>query len=97
HGRNGRKGELSERGVVLAVDTLTLEDGELDSLLHVGNGGESPLLDGGDGLATGDDGGEDVALHGNTEREGNNIEEEQVGGLGRGGLAGEDTGLDGGT
>ena len=29
HGRNRCEGELSERGVVLAVDTLTLEDGEL--------------------------------------------------------------------
>ena len=33
HGRDGSKGELSEGGVVLAVDTLTLEDGELDGLL----------------------------------------------------------------
>jgi hypothetical protein len=33
HGRNRCEGELSERGVVLAVDTLTLEDGELDGLL----------------------------------------------------------------
>jgi hypothetical protein len=30
HGRNGCEGELSERGVVLAVDTLTLEDRELN-------------------------------------------------------------------
>jgi hypothetical protein len=33
HGGNRSKGELSEGGVVLAVDTLTLEDGELDGLL----------------------------------------------------------------
>jgi hypothetical protein len=44
HGRDGCEGELSERGVVLAVDTLTLEDGELDSLLVIGDGGESTLL-----------------------------------------------------
>lgn len=43
HGRDGSKGELSEGGVVLAVDTLTLEDGELDGLLVVGNCGECPL------------------------------------------------------
>lgn len=41
HGRNGSKSELSQRGVVLAVDTLTLVDGELNGLLVVGNGGES--------------------------------------------------------
>ena len=97
HGRDGSEGELSERGVVLAVDTLTLEDGELHGLLHVGNSGEGPLLDGGDGLATRHDGREDVALHGDTERKGDDVKKEEVGGVGRGGLAGEDTGLDGGT
>jgi hypothetical protein len=34
---NRSKSKLSKRGVVLAVDTLTLEDGELDSLLVVGD------------------------------------------------------------
>jgi hypothetical protein len=56
-----------------------------------------PLLDGGDGLTTGDDGGEDVALHGDTEGEGNDIEKQEVSSLGGGGLSGKDTGLDGGT
>ena len=97
HGRDGSEGEFTERGVVLTVDTLTLEDGELNGLLVVGNSGECPLLDGGDGLATGDDGGEDVALHGNTKGQGNDIQKEEVGGVGRGSLAGEDTGLDSGT
>ena len=97
HGRDRSKSELAEGGVVLAVDTLTLVNGELNGLLVVGNSGEGALLDGGHSLATGDDGGEDVALHGDTEGEGNDIEEEEVGGLGGGGLAGEDTGLDGGT
>jgi hypothetical protein len=50
-----------------------------------------------DGLPTGNDRGEDVTLHGNTEGERDDIEEEEVGGLGRGGLSGEDTGLDSGT
>jgi hypothetical protein len=50
-----------------------------------------------DSLATGDDGGEDVALHGDTKGEGNDIEKQKVGSLGGGGLSGEDTGLDGGT
>jgi hypothetical protein len=30
HGRNWCQGEFTEGGVVLAVDTLALEDGELD-------------------------------------------------------------------
>jgi len=114
HGRNRCEGELSERGVVLAVDTLTLEDGELNGLLVVfnrvsmipvegisgeltGNGGEGPLLDSGDGLTTGNDGGEDVTLHGYTKGEGNDIKKEEVGSVGGGGLSGKDTGLDGGT
>lgn len=41
HRRDRSKSELSQRGVVLAVDTLTLEDRELNGLLVVGNGGES--------------------------------------------------------
>lgn len=97
HGRDRSKGEFTQGGVVLAVDTLTLVNGELNGLLVVGNSGESPLLDGGDSLATGDDGGKDVALHGDTQGEGNDIQKEEVGGLSRGGLAGEDTGLDGST
>jgi NAD-specific glutamate dehydrogenase len=32
HGRDRGKGELSERGVILAVHTLTLENRELDGL-----------------------------------------------------------------
>lgn len=59
--------------------------------------GEGSLLDGRNGLATVDDRGEDVALHGDTEGKGDNVEEEHVGGVGGGGLAGEDTGLDGST
>ena len=97
HGRDGSKGEFTQRSVVLAVDALTLVHGELHGLLVVGNSGESPLLDGGDGLATSNDRGEDVALHGNTQGQGNDVQEEEVGGVGGSGLAGEDTGLDGGT
>jgi hypothetical protein len=33
HGRNWRQSEFSKRCVVLAVDTLTLEHGELNGLL----------------------------------------------------------------
>ena len=62
-----------------------------------GNSGESPLLNSGDGLTTGNNGGEDVTLHGYTKGEGNDIEEEKVSGVGGGSLSGKDTGLDGGT
>lgn len=50
-----------------------------------------------DGLTAGNDGSEDVTLHGYTKGEGNDIEKEEVGSLGGGGLSGEDTSLDGGT
>jgi len=48
-------------------------------------------------LSTGNDGSEDVALHGYTKRQGNDIEKEKVSCLCRGGLSGKDTGLNGGT
>ena len=51
----------------------------------------------GHGGTAGNDLSEDVALHGDTEGKGNNVEEEHVGGVGGGGLAGKDTGLNGGT
>jgi hypothetical protein len=55
------------------------------------------FFDCGDCLATWDDWREDIALHGDTEREGDDIEKQEVGGIGRSSLSGEDTGLDGGT
>jgi hypothetical protein len=97
HRGDRSEGEFTERGVVLTVDTLTLEDGELNGLLVIGNSGEGSLLQGRACSTTGNDGSEDVTLHGNTERQRNDIEEEEVGGLSRGSLSGEDTGLDGGT
>ena len=97
HGGKGSKSELAQGGVVSTVGTLTLVDRELDGALVVNDGGEGALLDGGDGLATGDNRGEDVTLHSDTKGKGNDIEQEQVLGLGGGGLAGEDTGLDGST
>ena len=48
-------------------------------------------------LSTGNNGSEDVALHGDTKGEGNDIEKEEVSSLGGGGLSGKDTGLDGST
>jgi hypothetical protein len=65
--------------------------------LVIRNGSECTLLQAGNGLATGHDRGEDVALHGNTEGERAHIQEKEVSSLGRGSLAREDTSLDGGT
>jgi hypothetical protein len=42
-------------------------------------------------LTTGNDRGEDVTLHGNTKGERDDIQKEEVGRLGGGGFAGEDT------
>ena len=97
HGGDRSKGELSQRSVVLAVDTLTLENGELHSSLVVGHSGKSALLEGGHGRTTGNDRGKDVTLHGDTEGERTDIKQKKVGGLVRGSLSGQDTGLDGGT
>jgi hypothetical protein len=58
---------------------------------------EGSLLDGGHSLATGNNGSEDVTLHGNTERKRDNVEKQKVGGVSGRSLAGKDTGLDGGT
>jgi hypothetical protein len=91
------KGELSEGGVILAVDTLSLVDWELNGGLVVGNSGEGSLLDGWDGLTTGDDWGEDVTLHGNTKGKWDDIQEKEVSSLLRVGVSGKDTGLNGGT
>lgn len=66
-------------------------------MLIIANCRECSLLDRRNSLATRDDGSEDVALHGDTKREGHDIEEEEVGSLSRGSLAREDTSLDGGT
>lgn len=43
HGRDGSKSELTQRGVVLAVNTLALEDGERDLTLLVGNSSERTM------------------------------------------------------
>lgn len=97
HWWDRREGELSEGGVILAVDTLSLEDWELNGGLVVGNGGEGSLLDGWDGLTTGNDWSKDVTLHGDTEGKWDDIQEKEVSSLLRVGVSGEDTGLDGGT
>lgn len=49
------------------------------------------LLKRGHSLPTGNDRGEDVTLHGNTKGERDDIQKEEVGSLGGGGLAGENT------
>jgi hypothetical protein len=42
HRRDRSQGEFAEGGVILAVDTLSLEHGELDCLLIISHGGEGP-------------------------------------------------------
>lgn len=97
HGGKRGKSELSQGGVIGTVGTLTLVDGELNGGLVVNNGGEGTLLDGRDSLAAVHNGSKDVTLHGDTKGKRNDIQQEQVLGLSRGGLAGEDTGLNGST
>lgn len=43
HGRDRGKSEFTQGGVVLAVDTLTLVDGELNALLTIADSGESSI------------------------------------------------------
>lgn len=97
HRRNGGQSELSKGGVVSAVGTLTLVNGELHGLLVVDNSGESALLDGRNGLTAGNNGGEDVTLHSDTQRERNDIKEQEVRSVSRSSLARQNTGLDGST
>jgi len=96
HRGDSGKLELSQKPVVLAGSPLSLVNGEGDGGLVVLDGGESPRLVGGDGGVSGQDNSENVTLHGNTEGEGSDIEQQEVGGLVRG-HSGEDSGLNGGT
>ena len=96
HGGNTGKFEFTQKPVVLALGSFTFVDGEGDSGLVVVNGGEDSRLVGRNGGVSGQDNTENVTLHGNTERQGSNIEQQQVGGLVRG-LTGQNGGLNGGT
>jgi hypothetical protein len=78
HGGNARELELAEQVVVAGHGTLTLVDGELDSGLTILGGGEGLLLDGGDGSVTGNNDGHDTTLHLNSEREGDDIQKEEI-------------------
>lgn len=60
-------------------------------------GETTDLLKRGHSLATSNDRGENVTLHGNTKGERDDIQEEEVRGLGGGGLARQDTSLHGGS
>jgi hypothetical protein len=66
-------------------------------LLVINNSGESALLKARNSVAARNDRGEDVTLHGNTKRQRDDIQKEEVRGLSASSLATEDTGLDGGT
>ena len=96
HRGNASELKLAKQAVVAALRTLALVHREGDSRLVVLDSREDTGLVGGDGSVTGYDDAEDVALHGDTEGKGSNIEEEKVGGL-VGGLASEDGSLDSST
>jgi len=70
---------------------------EFDSGLAVFGGGEDLLLDGGDAGIAGDNNSHDTTLHFNTEREGHDVEEQEILGLSGVGGVGEDGSLDSGT
>ena len=84
--------EVSEQLVVLDELTLTLEDLDLDSSLVVGGGGEGLGLLGGDSGVAVDQTSEDTTEGLDTEREGSDIEEQNVGDL-----TSKDSTLDSGT
>lgn len=78
---NANQLEVTEHLVVLDELTLTLVDLDLDSGLHVGSGGEGLGLLGGDCGVTVDQTGEDTTQSLDTQGEGSNIEQENVGNL----------------
>jgi len=96
HGWDTRELEFTEKSVVLALGSLTLVDWEHDGSLVVLNSGEDSGFVGRNGGVSGEDDTEDVTLHGNTEGERSDIEEEKVGSL-VGSLTSKDGSLDGGT
>ena len=95
--RDTGKLELAHEVVVLGALTLTLVDLNKDTGLVVREGREDLGLLGGDGGVSGNELGHHTTSSLNTEREGSNIEKQDlVGGLG-GSITGQDGGLDGGT
>lgn len=73
--------EVAEQLVVADKLTLTLVDLDLDGALEVSSGGEDLRLLGGNGGVAVDQTGEDTAEGLDTERQGGDVEEEQVGDL----------------
>ena len=88
--------ELAEQVVVLGELTLTLEDLDGDSWLVIGVGGEGVGGLGGDGGVTVDEVGHDTASGLNTERQGGDIQQQEVGQTTLGDTS-QNGGLDGST
>ncbi|KAH3670626.1 hypothetical protein OGAPHI_001141 [Ogataea philodendri] len=82
--------ELTKQGVLATVDSLTLVHWELHGGLVVVNSGESSSLDGWHSGVSWNNWSKDVTLHSNTKRQWNNIQQQQVLGLIRGGLTSQD-------
>jgi hypothetical protein len=96
-GRDASELELAEKVVVLGALTLTLVDLDKDTGLVVREGGEDLGLLGGNGGVAGNELGHHATSSLDTEREGSDIEKQDlVGGLG-GSVTGENSSLDGGT
>ncbi|KAH3659726.1 hypothetical protein OGATHE_005771 [Ogataea polymorpha] len=89
--------ELTQKGVLGTVDSLTLVHWELDGGLVILDSGESSSLDGWNSGVSWNNWSKDVTLHSNTKREWDDIQQQQVLGLVRGGLTGQDGTLDGST
>lgn len=69
----------------------TLVNWELHCLLIIGHGSKCTFLQARHCVSAGNDRGEDIAFHGDTKTERNNIQEKEVGCVGRCGLAGENS------
>merc|ERR1719282_1489438 len=89
--------ELAHQVVVLGPSPLTFEDLDEDTRLVVGEGREDLRLLGRDGGVTLDQRGHDTTGGLDTERQRRNVEQEDLVGRLAGGVARQDSGLDGGT
>jgi len=78
-GRDGRQFEFAEEVVVLGQRTFTFEDLDQDGGLVVGSGREDLALPGGNDGVTGDELGEDSTGGFDTESEGANVDEDDIG------------------
>lgn len=94
HRRDTRQLKLAQKPIIPALRAFSLIHRERHRRLIILHSRERPALIRRNGGVSGDDDAEDVSLHGYTEGKRGDVEEEEVSGL-VGGLASEDSGLDG--